>query len=199
MLASLAAWREREAQERDIPRGRVLKDEALTEIAAHPPADADALERIRAVPKGFANSRLGKGLMDAIEEGKHAKPPEPLEQDRPRRRREPSQAAIDLLKTLLRLRAEAVGVAPRLIANADDIERLAANEDEGVPALHGWRAQVFGNDAHRPAQRRPRHRARRRRSGGGGAGGLEPRPEFQITVIGGLDPAHPSRPRPRHR
>jgi len=65
----------------------------------------------------------------------------------PRRRREPSPATIDLLKTLLRLRAEAAGVAPRLIANADDIERLAANEDEGVPALRGWRAQVFGNDA----------------------------------------------------
>jgi ribonuclease D len=147
MLATLAAWREREAQERDIPRGRVLKDEALTEIAAHPPDNSEALERVRAVPKGFANSRFGRGLMDAIEEGKQARSPEPIEHDRPRRRREPSPAAIDLLKTLLRLRAEAAGVAPRLIANADDIERLAANEDEGVPALRGWRAQVFGNDA----------------------------------------------------
>lgn len=147
MLSALAAWREREAQERDIPRGRVLRDEALTEIAAHPPENAEGLERIRAVPKGFANSRLGKGLIEAIQEGRSAKSPEPIEHDRPRRRREPSPAAIDLLKTLLRLRAEAVGVAPRLIANADDIERLAANEDEGVPALHGWRAQVFGNDA----------------------------------------------------
>lgn len=147
MVAALAAWREREAQTRDIPRGRVLKDEALMEIAAHPPEHAEALERIRAVPKGFGNSRLGKTLIEAIEEGRNAKPPEPIEHDRPRRRREPSQAAVDLLKTLLRLRAEAVGVAPRLIANADDIERLAAEEDEGVPALHGWRAQVFGNDA----------------------------------------------------
>jgi ribonuclease D len=147
MLAALAGWREREAQERDIPRGRVLKDEALSEIAAHPPDNVEALERIRAVPRGFATSRLGKGLMDAIAQGKTAKPPEPLELERPRRRREPSPAAIDLLKTLLRLRSEAAGVAPRLIANADDIERLAANEDEGVPALHGWRAQVFGNDA----------------------------------------------------
>ena len=147
MLATLAAWREREAQERDIPRGRVLKDEALSEIAAHPPESTEALERIRAVPKGFAHSRFGRGLMEAIAEGKHAKPPEPIEHDRPRRRHEPSPAAIDLLKTLLRLRAEAAGVAPRLIANADDIERLAAHEDEGVPALRGWRAQVFGNDA----------------------------------------------------
>ncbi len=147
MLAALAAWREREAQARDIPRGRVLKDEALTEIAAHPPENADALERVRAVPKGFAASRLGKGLMEAIELGKTAPPPEGIEPPRPQRRREPSPAAIDLLKTLLRLKAEEVGVAPRLIADAEDIERLAAQEDDGVAALHGWRAQVFGDDA----------------------------------------------------
>ena len=65
----------------------------------------------------------------------------------PRRKREPSQSAIDLLKTLLRLRAEEARVAPRLIANADDIERLAAFEDEDVAALHGWREEVFGKDA----------------------------------------------------
>jgi ribonuclease D len=147
MLATLAAWREREAQARDIPRGRVLKDEALTEIAAHPPESGEALERIRAVPKGFAGSKLGKGLMDAIEAGRTAPPPSGIEPERPRRKREPSPAAIDLLKTLLRLRAEAVGVAPRLIANAEDIERLAALEDDDVAALKGWRNDVFGKDA----------------------------------------------------
>ena len=147
MLAALAAWREREAQARDIPRGRVLKDEALTEIAAHPPETGEALERIRAVPKGFANSKLGKGLMEAVEAGKNAQPPEGSVTQATRRRREPSPAAIDLLKTLLRLRAEAANVAPRLIANAEDIEKLAAHEDEDVAALSGWRAQVFGNDA----------------------------------------------------
>jgi ribonuclease D len=149
MLASIAAWREREAQARDIPRGRVLKDEAISEIAAHPPEDGETLEKVRAVPKGFANSRLGKGLFEAIEAGRTAAPPDGIESsgDHTRRRREPSPAAIDLLKTLLRLRAEAAGVAPRLIANAEDIERLAANEDEGVAALRGWRAEVFGNDA----------------------------------------------------
>jgi ribonuclease D len=147
MLAALAAWREREAQARDIPRGRVLKDEALTEIAAHPPESGEALERIRAVPKGFANSRLGKGLLEALEAGRQLPPPEGAAQTSTRRKREPSPAAIDLLKTLLRLRAEAANVAPRLIANAEDIEKLAAHEDEDVPALHGWRAEVFGNDA----------------------------------------------------
>jgi ribonuclease D len=148
VLASLAAWREREAQARDIPRGRVLKDEALTEIAAHPPETPEALERIRTVPKGFANSKLGKGLMEAIAQGQTAQPPEGAVSDnRERRRREPSPAVVDLLKTLLRLRAEAAGVAPRLIANAEDIERLAANEDDGVDALKGWRNEVFGKDA----------------------------------------------------
>ena len=147
MLASLAAWREREAQTRDIPRGRVLKDEALLEIAAHPPENAEALERIRAIPKGFGASRMGKTLMEAVEHGRTAPPPEGFEPERPRRKREPSQAAIDLLKTLLRLRAEDAQVAPRLIANADDIESLAAYEDDDVAALHGWRAELFGNDA----------------------------------------------------
>jgi ribonuclease D len=146
-LAGIAAWREREAQARDIPRGRVLKDEAITEIAAHPPETPEGLERIRAVPKGFANSKLGKGLMEALAASANAAAPEGAVAPPARRRRDPSPAAIDLLKTLLRLRAEAAGVAPRLIANADDIERLAVEDDDGVAALSGWRAEVFGNDA----------------------------------------------------
>ena len=89
-----------------------------------------------------------EGLLEAITQGLVAQPPEGAVSDnKQRRRREPSPAVIDLLKTLLRLRAEAAGVAPRLIANAEDIERLAANEDDGVAALSGWRAEVFGNDA----------------------------------------------------
>ena len=147
-LAAVAAWREREAQTRDIPRNRVVKDEVLLEIAAQPPENAEALERIRAVPRGFAASRIGKSLLEAVVESRDALPPEVAEQpEHKRRRREPSPAAIDLLKTLLRLRAEDAGVAPRLIANSDDIERLAAGDDEGVAALHGWRGEVFGKDA----------------------------------------------------
>ncbi|HSZ74085.1 MAG TPA: ribonuclease D [Rhizomicrobium sp.] len=147
VLAAIAAWREREAQTRDVPRNRIVKDEVLLEIAAHPPQDADSLERIRSLPKGFASSRQGKGLLTAIEHGREAPPPEGIEPERARRKREPSPSAIDLLKTLLRLRAEDARVAPRLIANTDDIEKLAAFEDEEVAALHGWRAEVFGNDA----------------------------------------------------
>lgn len=147
ILAAVAAWREREAQTRDVPRNRVLKDEAILEIAAHPPDNATSLEHIRAVPKGFGASRQGKGLLEAIAEGRHSQPPEGFVMERPRRKREPSQSAIDLLKTLLRLRAEEARVAPRLIANSDDIEKLAAFEDDGVAALHGWRENVFGRDA----------------------------------------------------
>ncbi|HUJ47793.1 MAG TPA: ribonuclease D [Rhizomicrobium sp.] len=147
VLAGISAWREIEAQNRDIPRQRVLRDEALLEIAAHTPDTAESLEHIRAVPKGFAASRSGKALLEAIAAGLNSPPPKPLEIDRSRRKREPSPSAIDLLKTLLRLRAEEAKVAPRLIANAEDIERLAAHEDDGVAALHGWRAEVFGKDA----------------------------------------------------
>lgn len=147
ILAALAEWREREAQARDLPRNRVIKDEALMEIAAHPPETAAALEHIRAVPKGFATSRLAKGLLEALAKGQEGPPPDGIEPERPRRKREPSASSIDLLKTLLRLRAEEANVAPRLIANADDIERIAAREDDGVAALHGWRAEVFGHDA----------------------------------------------------
>lgn len=147
VLAAVAEWREVEAQTRDQPRNRILKDEALLEIAAHPPEKAEGLDHIRVIPKGFGASRAGKALFEAVEKGLKAPPPDGIEPERPRRRREPSQATIDLIKTLLRLRAEAAGVAPRLIADSDDIERLAAHEDDGVAALHGWRADVFGDDA----------------------------------------------------
>jgi ribonuclease D len=147
LLACIAAWREREAQARDQPRSRILKDEALLEIAAHPPETAQALEHIRTIPKGFAASRMGKALLEEVARGADAEPPPEIEAVRARRKREPSPSAVDLLKTLLRHCAEAAGVAPRLIADAEDIERLAAHEDDGVPALHGWRAEVFGNNA----------------------------------------------------
>ena len=147
ILATIAAWREREAQSRDLPRSRVLKDEVLLEIAAHPPETAQALEHIRSIPKGFAASRMGKSLLEEIATSRTAELPAGVEPEKPRRRREPSASAVDLLKSLLRQCAEAAGVAPRLIADSEDIENIAAHDDDGVAALHGWRAEVFGNDA----------------------------------------------------
>src|SRR6476620_7496780 len=105
VLAGVAAWREREAQARDVPRNRILKDEAVLEIAAHPPPDAEHLSQIRALPNGDANSRAGKALIVAVKEAVENPPPEGMPLPERRRGREPSQAALDLLKTLLRLRA----------------------------------------------------------------------------------------------
>jgi ribonuclease D len=147
VLAGVAAWREREAQERDVPRNRILKDEALLEIAAHPPPDAEHLGQIRALPNGYANSRAGKALIAAVKEALAGPPPEGMTPPERRRGPEASPAALDLLKTLLRLRATQYRVAPRLVAGSTDLERLAAGDDEGVAALHGWRAEVFGRDA----------------------------------------------------
>jgi len=148
VLAAIATWREREAQTRDVPRNRIVKDEALLEIAAHPPENAEALDHIRAVPRGWANSRQGQALLKAVAEGLAGPPPEDLPPpDHRRRGNEPAPAALDLLKTLLRLRANEFGVAARLVATSDDLEKLAGGDNEGVAALHGWRADVFGNDA----------------------------------------------------
>src|SRR5882757_5768053 len=143
VLAGVAAWREREAQTRDVPRNRVLKDEALLEIASHPPPDAEHLGQIRALPNGYANSRAGKALMAALKDALAGPSPELMPQpERRSRGSEPTPAALDLLKTLLRLRATQYRVAPRLVASADDLERLASGENENVPALNGWRAEV---------------------------------------------------------
>jgi ribonuclease D len=146
VLVALADWREREAQSRDVPRNRVLKDEALMEIAAHPPASPEDLNQIRALPNGYANSKHGKMLLATVQQALESPPPDVVLPNF-RRGSDPSPAALDLLKTLLRLRATQYSVAPRLVANAEDLERLAAGEDEGIQALHGWRAEIFGNDA----------------------------------------------------
>jgi len=146
IAAALAEWREKEAQERNVPRNRVLKDEALMEIAAHPPATQQALSGIRGIPSGFAGGKLGKSLFMALNAASVAKLSEHV-LPTPGRRRGPSPAALDLIKTLLRLRANEYGVAARLIADSEELERLAAGDDENHPALQGWRGEVFGKDA----------------------------------------------------
>ncbi len=147
VLAGIAAWREREAQERDVPRNRILKDEILMEIAAHPPETAEALASFRALPSGYANSRAGKTLFTAIKSSLENPPPGSGSPEPKRRGREPEPDSIDLLKALLRIRANQYGVAAKLLAGASDIEKIAAGEDGDVRTLHGWRAEVFGRDA----------------------------------------------------
>ncbi len=146
-LRAIAAWREREAQKSNIPRGRMLKDEALLEIAASAPDSVDALSRMRGVTRGFAEGRMGAGLLAAIAEARalpdSALPEAPNQRDGPKA----SPALVSLLKVLLAAKCEQHHVAPKLVANSDDIERLASEDEPAIPALAGWRRDVFGADA----------------------------------------------------
>jgi ribonuclease D len=147
VLRAIAAWREREAQRANIPRSRMLKDEALLEIAAVAPDDAEGLARARGVTRGFAEGRMGTGLLAAIAEAKAlpdtALPPAPAHRDGPR----PSPALVALLKVLLAAKCEQHHVAPKLVANSEDIDRLASEDAPDIQAVRGWRAEVFGADA----------------------------------------------------
>jgi ribonuclease D len=146
-LQALAAWREREAQRVNIPRQRLLRDEALTEIAATAPADTAALARIRGISRGFAEGLMGESLLEVIATSQavsdSALPPAPPPRDALR----PSPALVALLKVLLQAKCEQHHVAPRLIASSDDIDRLILEDAPDIPALHGWRREVFGEDA----------------------------------------------------
>jgi ribonuclease D len=147
VLRAIAAWREREAQRVDIPRQRLLKDETLLEIAATAPTTPESLARARGVGRGFAEGKIGASLLAVIAAAK-ALPEEALPTPsaaRPGGRATP--ALVALLKVLLAAKCEAHHVAPRLLASAEDIERLAAEDDPDIPALAGWRRGIFGADA----------------------------------------------------
>ncbi|MET0295750.1 MAG: ribonuclease D [Phenylobacterium sp.] len=148
VFRAVAAWRERTAQLRDQPRGRILKDEAIDEIATQTPTDAEALDRLRSVPKGFSGSRFGPELLAAIREG--LRDPEGYAPvvERPRQQSSPAAGAVvELLKVLLKARAEDAGVASKLIATVSDLEAIANDDGAATPALSGWRREAFGEDA----------------------------------------------------
>ena len=145
---AVAAWRERTAQLRDQPRGRILKDEAIDEVATQAPIDADGLDRLRSVPKGFSGSRFGPDLLLAIREA--LKDPDGYAPVIERAKVQASPAAgavVELLKVLLKARAEEAGVASKLIATVADLEQIANDDDAPTPALKGWRREAFGEDA----------------------------------------------------
>jgi ribonuclease D len=148
VMQAVAAWREREARERNVPRGRVLKDDALYEIAQQQPRDAAALARLRTTPKGWERSSTATALIavvnGALDMPKEKMPKLPKQQPN----QEGSSAAAELLKVLLRIVAEREGVAAKVLASSDEIDRIAAEgENAEVPALHGWRREVFGEEA----------------------------------------------------
>lgn len=147
VLRELAAWREREAQRKDLPRSRVLRDEALLEIASHAPTTVDDLARTRGLGRSVAEGRWGGELLGAVQRGLDL----PLDQcptTEPRVEPPPGLAPIvELLRVLLKMKCDDEQVAPKLVASAGDLEAIAADDEAAVPALKGWRRELFGEDA----------------------------------------------------
>jgi ribonuclease D len=145
---AVAAWRERTAQSRDQPRGRILKDDAIDELATQAPTDAEALSRLRSAPKGFAGSRFATEILEVISAAvKDADTYAPvIDRERPPTN-QAAGAVVELLKVLLKARAEDAGVASKLIATVADLEKIATDDEAKTPALEGWRREAFGEDA----------------------------------------------------
>lgn len=146
-LQVAAAWRERQAQTRDVPRGRIVKDEALYEIAEHRPKTSADFDRMRAVPRGFGNSRAAQELIQDLQRAFNDPNRPYFKFERPPPVPPGLGPTIELLKVLLRYEADVHSVAPRLIASVSDLEAIAARDDADVPALKGWRRKVFGERA----------------------------------------------------
>ncbi|WP_125256892.1 ribonuclease D [Brevundimonas fluminis] len=146
-FVAVATWRERAAQERDQPRGRILKDEAIDEIATQAPTDADAFNRLRSVPKGFGGSRLGQELIEDLKRVLADPEAHAPKVERPGRNDPAPPSVVELLKVLLKAKSDNAGVASKLIATVADLEKIAVDDEADVEALHGWRRQLFGDDA----------------------------------------------------
>ena len=147
VLMEIAGWREREAQARDVPRSRVLKDDVLIELALAAPRSVEALGNLRAFPRGMERSRAGGEILEAIERGLARDPKALPKIERERRNGANIAATVELLKVLLRQVSEESGVAGKLIATVDDLEAIAGNDKADVAALAGWRRKLFGQRA----------------------------------------------------
>ncbi|MBI5319258.1 ribonuclease D [Bradyrhizobium sp.] len=146
ILMEVAAWRETEAQSRDVPRGRVLKDDAVGDIVTHAPTSLEKLANLRSLPKGFDRSKWGNDIIAAVQRGL-ARDPHSLPKLEKPRNNSNGTAIIELLKVLLRMTSERHAVASKVIATVDDLEQIAANDQADVAALHGWRRELFGEAA----------------------------------------------------
>ena len=147
VLMELAAWREREAQTQDVPRSRILKDEALYDIASQAPRTIDDLGSLRTLHNGFARSMRGRAVLEAVARGLERDPKSLPAIERGEPMPPEAQAVVDLLRVLLKATAGKHGVAPKLIATSEELEEIARSDDEEVPVLRGWRRKLFGEDA----------------------------------------------------
>ena len=146
VLMEVAAWREREAQTRNVPRSRVLKDDAIGDIVTHAPTSIERLAGLRSLPKGFERSKWGADIVAAVQRGPAPDPPDPPRPD-PARGNGNGSATVELLKVLLRMTSERHAVASKVIATVDDLEQIAASDEADVGALKGWRRELFGDAA----------------------------------------------------
>jgi ribonuclease D len=146
VLIEIAAWREREAKARDVPRGRVLKDDLVADIAIQAPTTIERLAALRSLPKGFERSKWGQEIPELVKRALARDPKTLPALERPKMATNGS-ATTELLKVLLRMTSERHGVAAKVIATVDDLERIAADDAAEVPALHGWRRELFGEKA----------------------------------------------------
>jgi ribonuclease D len=146
VLMEVAAWREQEAQSRDVPRSRVLKDDAVGDIATHAPTSTEKLGNLRSLPKGFDRSRWGTEIVAAVQRGL-ARDLSALPRLEKPRNNSNGAAIVELLKVLLRMTSERHAVASKVIATVDDLEQIAADDNADVAALHGWRREMFGEAA----------------------------------------------------
>jgi ribonuclease D len=147
-LKAIAAWRETEARSKNLPRGRIVKDDTLGELASHPPKSQDDLGKVRGLSAGWRNNDIGARLIAAVADARPLEPEEMPDRE-PRRPGLTKEGVLvaDLLKLLLKIRAKEAGVAPRLIARSDDLEALAAGVRKNLRILEGWRFEEFGSDA----------------------------------------------------
>jgi ribonuclease D len=146
VLMEVAAWREQEAQSRDVPRSRVLKDDAVGDVATHAPNTLEKLANLRSLPKGFERSKWGTDIIAAVQRGL-ARDPNTLPKLEKPRNNSNGAAIVELLKVLLRMTSERHAVASKVIATVDDLEQIAADDHADVAALHGWRRELFGEAA----------------------------------------------------
>lgn len=146
VLMEVAAWREQEAQSRDVPRSRVLKDDAVGDIATHAPTTLERLANLRSLPKGFERSKWGSDIIAAVQRGIGRDPNTLPKLEKPRGNGN-GAATVELLKVLLRMTSERHAVASKVIATVDDLEQIAVDDNADVGALHGWRHELFGKDA----------------------------------------------------
>ncbi len=147
-MKAAAAWREREAQRKDVPRGRILKDDGIYVIAQRKPKTVKDLDKLRGIPNGFANRKTAAALIDEVQKALADAASYAPKISRNKQMPPGLGPSVDMLKTLLRLKTEYVDIAPRLIANSSDLTELAAyGHKADIRALKGWRREVFGEDA----------------------------------------------------